>query len=363
MITVDQKMAAAKGADNLNLIRLLLAVMVIFSHAWQMTLGDYDNHDPLMIWSHCTTFGHMAVDGFFFISGFLITGSWLRSNSPVDYAKNRILRIYPGYIAMMAFCAVLIWVVCPEFKQFITSQHQTGQWIQSVGKDAIRLGGDSICDKHAFMNNPCGGLTNGPIWTIPLEFKCYIAVLILGLLTILRRRLWVLIIAALGYQFCTMMLLDENDYYSPLYLSFACGAAAWTWKEKIPHSGRLAATALAILVATSHFKPWLAILSPLLFGYCLLWLAYAPTLPLAKWANKTDLSYGTYLYGCPVQQVLAISPALRIPLLNFGLAIPLTLALAWLSWTVVEKPCLSLKKFRFKRSSAPLPAPQGEPAG
>jgi peptidoglycan/LPS O-acetylase OafA/YrhL len=83
---------------------------------------------------------------------------------------------------------------------------------------------------------------------------------------------------------------------------------------------------------------------PILGGYCILWLAYAPKLMLSSWADKTDLSYGTYLYAFPVQQTLAMNAVLRHPLVIFLLATPVTLLFAWLSWHLVEKPFLAMKR-------------------
>jgi peptidoglycan/LPS O-acetylase OafA/YrhL len=55
------------------------------------------------------------------------------------------------------------------------------------------------------------------------------------------------------------------------------------------------------------------------------------------------LSYGTYLYGWPVQQALhATVPAVG-PLALLAPSLALTLAVAALSWFAVEKPALALK--------------------
>jgi len=105
---------------------------------------------------------------------------------------------------------------------------------------------------------------------------------------------------------------------------------------------------VAVLLAASQFRPWLVILFPILGGYCLLWLAYGPALILATWTDKTDLSYGTYLYAFPVQQVLAMNVGLRHPWAIFALAAPITLGLAWLSWHLVEKRCLAWKRSSIK---------------
>ncbi|WP_146361444.1 hypothetical protein [Arthrobacter yangruifuii] len=59
---------------------------------------------------------------------------------------------------------------------------------------------------------------------------------------------------------------------------------------------------------------------------------------------KRDLSYGIYIYGVPVQNLLEIwLPALPLPLyliLTFAVVVPLALA----SYTWIEAPAMRLKK-------------------
>jgi peptidoglycan/LPS O-acetylase OafA/YrhL len=45
---------------------------------------------------------------------------------------------------------------------------------------------------------------------------------------------------------------------------------------------------------------------------------------------------------------------LQWPLVNFILTLPLTLVLAFASWTVIEKPCLSLKRLGRKNRHQPV---------
>ena len=77
--------------------------------------------------------------------------------------------------------------------------------------------------------------------------------------------------------------------------------------------------------------------------YGILWLAFAPALTRFAWEPRADLSYGTYLYGWPIQQSLhALWPgvaagALLVP------SLAITLLVAAVSWYLIEKPALGLK--------------------
>jgi peptidoglycan/LPS O-acetylase OafA/YrhL len=59
---------------------------------------------------------------------------------------------------------------------------------------------------------------------------------------------------------------------------------------------------------------------------------------------RTDLSYGTYIYACPMQQLLVIAGVGALnPLVFSIIATVVTLPAAALSWFLVEKPAMRLK--------------------
>jgi peptidoglycan/LPS O-acetylase OafA/YrhL len=69
---------------------------------------------------------------------------------------------------------------------------------------------------------------------------------------------------------------------------------------------------------------------------------------------RTDLSFGVYIYACPIQQLLAIGGLIWLnPFAFFVVSIVATLPLAALSWLLVEKPAQSLKS-RLKRKESAL---------
>ena len=108
------KSALSKHADkkenNLNLIRLLLALLVLFAHCCPLAFGMEAAKRPILQ----NDAGSFAVDQFFFISGFLITASWLRSKSMNDYLRKRVLRIYPGFIGALLVSTIIMIAVNPS---------------------------------------------------------------------------------------------------------------------------------------------------------------------------------------------------------------------------------------------------------
>lgn len=79
----------------------MLASGVILQHSWSLTGRKiYPPIEQLLtqVW----------VDGFFAISGFLITASWVRNPRLREYFVARILRIFPGLWVCLAVVAFVI---------------------------------------------------------------------------------------------------------------------------------------------------------------------------------------------------------------------------------------------------------------
>lgn len=119
--------ATLAGAFNprenaLNLLRLVLAAAVIFGHA--ALLGGYQLPRPLML-----AVSELAVDGFFAISGFLITRSWLGYPVWSRYVWHRGLRILPGFWV----CLLVTALVLAPLGLLLRGQSLAGYWTAADG--------------------------------------------------------------------------------------------------------------------------------------------------------------------------------------------------------------------------------------
>ena len=76
--------------NSVNFLRLVLAFIVVISHA--IGLGNFHVQTGV----NQSSFGQLAVYGFFGISGYLIAGSAMR-NSAGRYLRQRFLRIFRGF--------------------------------------------------------------------------------------------------------------------------------------------------------------------------------------------------------------------------------------------------------------------------
>ena len=347
--------AMRRPHNNFTALRLALALAVIVSHAFSITTGSLEN-EPLMR-STGFTLGEHAVNGFFAVSGFLVTMSFDRRGWR-DYVVARALRIVPALVAATLVTAL---VLGPALTRLPLAQYlaDPALWrfialTPTTFKSATALPG--LFSDNVFP------YPMGTVWTLKYEMLCYIGVFAAGLAGLMRQRIVALgLIAALFLAIIALDLLHPDAGKATqtslrLPFLFAAGGVLYLWSDKLPVSWIIA---VSLLAAT-----WLAAGTPLykalLFAfesYGVIWLALAPGLSHPALEPHADLSYGTYLYGWPVQQTLVHLFPGAAALSLLAPAVAISLIVAALSWYLVEKPALSLKA-RLVRAPAPAASPQ-----
>ena len=334
--------------NNFNLLRFLLATLVILSHSFELVDGNGHREILRRIFG-TVTFGELAVDGFFLLSGFLIVQSWSRTPNLLDFLQKRALRIYPGFIVASLVCAFAVGPLGSDPHRYFAQFHLL-RFLEGVLLLRIPL------VPPVFQGQPYPSI-NGSMWTIGYEFRCYLLVALLGLCGVVARKWWWLglsgafLLLSLRPEFVTRMSphelrgLSQDPVTLIRFLSLFCtGGSFYLFRERIRYHGGWALIAALLLVAclfgakTAHFG--------LVVGgaYVLFWFAFTPFTPLQRFQTWPDISYGVYLYGWPVQKLLLwYLPALS-PWFLFGIACTLSCGCGWLSWHLVERPALRLKR-------------------
>ncbi|HEX5271294.1 MAG TPA: acyltransferase [Gemmataceae bacterium] len=349
--------------NNIGIIRLLLALLVVWSHSYPLARG-LPVVEPIVRFLYQESAGSIAVNSFFLLSGYLITRSWLTSASMADYVRRRVLRIYPGFLVAVA----LSLVVAAAFAAGGPLDYLRALWQHNdaVLRGVLFLDGSWLDAGATFVHNPLPGAVNGSLWTLQPELACYGLVAVAGVLGGLSpRRVLLLCGAAYGGYALNLFTCDwsPHQYARAVYAEqtlwrfltyFTVGAVFYCYRDRIRlGSLPLMAASVALLALGSRATPWLALLLPLLGGYVLFSLAFAPVVLLARFTARTDLSYGVYIYAFPVQQVCVYYLKSCNPWLLFGLSTPITLAVAWVSWVAVERPCLRGRRDSPAASSPP----------
>jgi len=342
-----------------NALRLLFAGLVIVSHSFEL-IGL---PDPIQAHSSVASLGQLAVDGFFLISGFLITQSWLSDPSIKRFLARRVLRLYPAFIVASIFSAFIAGplgaVPHQYFAEFDYPAFVRGVLTLQVTKTPPVFAGTSI------------ELVNGALWTISFEARCYLLAMLVGLVGLFaRRHLLLALTIFLGLWICwsappdgsmdgqhwllglkALRVSDSMVWFSALFLTGSCYAQ---FRDRIRFSAPVWVACFVVLclclarVATMRLGILLA------GAYVVFGLSAAHGMTTReKRSSQTDISYGIYLYGWPVQKLLAwyfpTLPAVGILLLT--LLIAGTLAIA--SWRFIEAPALRLKPKAARRSGPP----------
>lgn len=338
--------------NSLGFLRFIFAVFVVLQHSY--VLGKFGN-DPLASLSNGqVSLGALAVHGFFIMSGFLITRSYLSISNIWRYLWHRILRIFPGFWVCL-LCTALIFAPIIYIKNhgsligyFSASNSPISYFLQNLFLFIKQPDIAQITSSHNEQS------LNGSLWTLEWEFKLYLAIGFLGWLSILKKyRLIVLIISVillLTYFFdpchCRILLLYWTmDRIPPLIILFFSGSILWLYKEKIYWDNKICLILVLLSFAAIPLRIYLW-LEPFTLPYILFWLAI--NLPFSDFDKTGDYSYGIYIYSFPIQQILAEYNLQQLGVgIYFLISFLLTMPLAIISWYLVEKPCLKLKNIKF----------------
>lgn len=347
--------AAEKSADhlcnNFNLLRLILASLVIFSHAPVLLDGD-ETREPLRSIFHTLTLGEIAVDGFFLLSGYLIVKSWVSDPDPLNFLKKRILRIYPGFILASLISAFVVGPLgAADVVQYF-AQFPTIGYLKTV----VLLRIPEV--PRVFAGNPHPAV-NGSMWTIAFEFLCYLLVLGMGTVGALKSRVvWgvctciaLALLALRGFHAVMpggIHLEHESFRLVPI---FFLGGCYYFYRDRIVFKHAVAAC-LAVVFCAAMYDARIAEFGAVVAGsYLLFFFALARIRALAWFNRLPDVSYGVYLYAWPVKKLLIwYVPTISLPALLIG-SLTASVALGVASWKIVEEPFLKLKGRRM-----PLPA-------
>lgn len=335
--------------NGLDTIRLLAAIVVIFSHSFPIT----GFAEPLYEHTGFATFGTLAVSAFFVISGFLIPAS-LDRGSIRRYAIKRIRRIMPALVCAVFLCA---FVIGPLFTTLPIASYLTasGTWA-FVGHVLFLPVGFEL--PGVFADHP-SSYVNGSLWTLKYEVACYIAVPILFLIARLRKAA---VIAAWLSSFVITLLIPEGtggvlyliDQTCNLFRFFGSGMVMYLYRDHIPVRNDLALLGLAAtILATVFFTSIFMEVSAVAGAYALIVFAYHSPMWFRDISAKGDISYGVYVYAVPIQQLLlsgtitlAAMTSLPAWLVNSLLTLPLVFLAGTLSWLYIEKPALLSGKKR-----------------
>ncbi|WP_438866278.1 acyltransferase family protein [Pseudomonas sp. L1(2025)] len=336
-------------SNNFDCVRLLAALAVIYGHAFPLALLG----SPTLLGNSIQAF---AVKIFFSISGFLICKSWVSSAGLGNYIAKRALRIFPALIVLVL---VTVLIVGPVLTSLSFSEYYSNLTVLYYLKNIMLYPVYNLVD--LFSYNSYKGAVNGSLWSLPVEFFMYI---LIALLAIKRKRAVdaspssVLFIATAIMVSLSLRLVHHTtpeihpvvygtDLISALDVApyFLIGALySYYSLERFFDMG----VALFLVGFAVLFQPTSSVMQEaflyVVAPYVILSFATTKTIYLHRVGRYGDFSYGIYLYGFLIQQVVnAVTKNSISPLQNALVSMPLAVLCACLSWHFIEKPALKYK--------------------
>lgn len=318
--------------NNFTIIRLIAALLVIYGHSYPIVGSSEPDLILQLLQSRYA--GDVAVDIFFVISGFLICASWER-NSLAQFFVARVLRIYPALVVCTLLSVFVVGFFLSAESSYFFHNDVLSYLSHNTTLVGVRFYLPGVFELHPYQ------AVNGSLWTLPYEVRLYLCAAVLGGLGILTTRKYLLLCVAIGvaYFIFHFYMGDVKGFYM-LAPFFMAGAFCWIYRKSIV----LSAPVLALMIIgciAFHKTDKFIYFYFITLTYATFYLVYIPQI---KWSPKKDLSYGVYLYGWPVQQlVLHFVPGCSAEF-NALVSIPLALICGYLSWTLVEAPALGLRK-------------------
>jgi peptidoglycan/LPS O-acetylase OafA/YrhL len=326
------------GFDGL---RLLAAVLVMFSHAFLIATGNEEREPLVRLLGPGNILGLYSVFTFFIISGFLLSRSLSSNPSATTYAVNRALRILPGFV----FCVIATaFVIGPIGSTMGAREYFRSPPVYEFVRFSVEtLDGASLPGVFSYRDSSgLAAVVNGSLWSLRYEALSYVFLLLVWALVPSSGLLAGVMgaTALVAWLYPSASFLTSIAYTLPY---FAAGVVMhWAYRR---HGTRPAGAllALVLLLAASLLGIQLYAFAPL-GAYLIVFIGERPN-PGSWLATKIgDCSYGLYLYGWPAEQIVKQVTQTTDPMSLFALALPLAFGCALVSYHVVEAPAMRLRK-------------------
>ena len=329
----NQSLPSIPKDNAFNAIRLLLCLVVVFMH----TLGNLGIQNRFLL------DGHMAVCGFFIISGFWVTKSYFCSKSLKEFFAKRAKKILPMYyFSVVGFSLLCVLFSSASPREYFGLDYAKYLFWNSIFLNFARPYLPNCFEKAA---------VNGALWTIKVEIGFYLILPLLiyawqKLNTSLKKNLFFACLYALSVAYNLLMtryatklhLPAQMAHQLPAFISFFA-SGMWiflNWELFLKIKNKLIIP--AIILYFVRYKTGTEILFPAAFALIIVWAALFFK-GVSFIGCDIDFSYGIYLFHFPIMQILFYSANKQVNVFTYVASV---LALSFSLTYIIE----TLKKRR-----------------
>lgn len=324
-----------------DFLRFFFAFTILLSHLFELSQSRE------LSFLDSFTNSNIAVQGFFVISGFLVTKSYINTASLKQYFIKRVKRIVPAYIFIILFSTIVLSV----FSTFTISEYfSNSSTYKYIIWNSVFLNFMHPCLPGLFENNLMCAV-NGSLWTLKVEEGFYITLPVLFyIISKSKKSILILLlfyIISIVYYNYFQNVLDKPLLAKQLlgYISYFSVGILLYLKFNFFYKYRylfLTIGFVGFLAVKSYNLPFLY---PFIFGILVIAASY--TLPfLNNFGKYGDFTYGIYISHFPIIQVFRQYNLFEKynPYLIGFLVILLSLTFAFFSWNFIEKKFLDRYK-------------------
>ena len=334
--------------NNLDLIRLLLASVVIIGHVPAFKTVSPDYVDFMTKVFPFTYSGALAVKAFFFVSGLLVTNSILSRGNWKTYIISRAFRIYPALIFVSVCVVAFCW--------FITSAtpseyiHSAMRYLRKIITMDFQyhLEGVSFVSETSSNGGKYATTVNGSIWTVPLEVKMYVTLLAIYFIAVSLKLQKASLLVVFSLLSLAPLLLSQplmgggtNEEETFLLAPFFAGSVLAVLKDQVRINWQLVVgfVFLYCVVKNEAIRHWICYVAVPL---ALVWVS---SLPIVRQIRiKKDISYGVYVWGWFVQVYIQYLFPNLSHLMYIVVCLAIVIPVATFSAIFIEEPCMRIAK-------------------
>ncbi|CAD6055048.1 TPA: acyltransferase family protein [Escherichia coli] len=331
-----------------DLIRLLAALMVIISH-----------HAGMMGYKMSHPADWLPMDSFYVfifisLSGYLVTNSFMNSDSYIHYLSKRIRRVFP---ALIFCCFVCTYILIPFWESSPYSYITSGDTFSGFLNMSIMHGlsipnAENVYGRHTYAN--------APLWTLAYEFFLYI---IVGMILCMSKT-WKAPAITLALSLFVMclpkdMTKDINTYGVQIYIlakfgiGFSVGSLMYitrsVWDSKELKLGMFVCCAV-VLFALIGKNADMNVAGRVVVAIMTIIIGVSFKDRILN--GRLDISYGMYIWAWPIQAIVV--GQIKIPFwYSLLLTLTITILAATFSRKYIEEPFLSKRSKQSQREENP----------